>query len=147
LQKHPAVDSLRHKTAIKLPSWCHPVLPEFRNNGKKKEAYMSEIGAITITSPANRVLSPPPQQTVASDSKITVEWAKNLDEVREAQRLRYAVFATEMGARLDTALPGHDIDLFDNFCEHLLVRDAATREVVGTYRVLTPVQAKRVGST
>ena len=31
--------------------------------------------------------------------------------------------------------------------KHLLVRDAATREVIGTYRVLTPAQAKRVGST
>ncbi|MBV5345695.1 MAG: GNAT family N-acetyltransferase, partial [Rhodoferax sp.] len=39
------------------------------------------------------------------------------------------------------------IDLFDNYCEHLLVRDEATGEAVGTYRLLTPVQAKRVGST
>jgi putative hemolysin len=33
------------------------------------------------------------------------------------------------------------------FCEHLLVRDTASREVVGTYRVLTPAQARRIGST
>jgi putative hemolysin len=78
---------------------------------------------------------------------IEVQWARHLDEVREAQRLRYAVFAGEMGARLNTPLPDHDIDLFDDYCEHLLVRDAATRKVVGTYRVLTPAQAKRVGST
>ena len=78
---------------------------------------------------------------------IQVQWAKHLDEVREAQRLRYAVFAGEMGARLDGTLEGHDIDIFDNYCEHLLVRDEASREVVGTYRVLTPAQAKRVGST
>jgi putative hemolysin len=52
-----------------------------------------------------------------------------------------------MGARLQSPLPGHDIDLFDDFCEHLLVRDTATQEVVGTYRVLTPAQAKRIGST
>nr|WP_315429583.1 GNAT family N-acyltransferase [uncultured Albidiferax sp.] len=78
---------------------------------------------------------------------IVVSWARQQDEVREAQRLRYQVFAVEMGARLATRLPGHDVDLFDDFCEHLLVRDAVTREVIGTYRVLTPVQAKRVGST
>jgi putative hemolysin len=76
-----------------------------------------------------------------------VSWAKHNDEVRLAQRLRYKVFADEMGARLTTKVPGHDIDLFDNYCEHLLVRDAHTRQVVGTYRVLTPAQAKRVGST
>jgi putative hemolysin len=78
---------------------------------------------------------------------IAVSWANHLDEVRQAQRLRFAVFAGEMGARLDTPQPGHDIDLFDDFCEHLLVRDENTREVVGTYRVLTPAQARRVGST
>lgn len=80
-------------------------------------------------------------------SAIEVTWAKHQDEVREAQRLRFDIFGTEMGARLSTNLPGHDIDLFDDFCEHLLVRDTATGMVVGTYRVLTPAQAKRAGST
>lgn len=78
---------------------------------------------------------------------IAVSWADHLDEVRQAQRLRYHVFADEMGARLNTPLPGHDIDLFDDYCEHLLVRDEINQEVVGTYRVLTPAQARRVGST
>jgi len=80
-------------------------------------------------------------------SGLLVSWAQHQDEVREAQRLRYAVFAGEMGARLSTPLEGHDIDLFDNYCEHLLVRDEVTQQVIGTYRVLTPAQAKRVGST
>jgi putative hemolysin len=79
--------------------------------------------------------------------KIQVGWARHQDEVRQAQRLRYQVFATEMGATLSGALPGHDIDIFDDFCEHLLVRDDASQEVIGTYRVLTPAQAKRAGST
>lgn len=57
-----------------------------------------------------------------------------------------------MGARLD--LPkespaGHDIDLFDPFFEHLLVRapslDRRSNPVIGTYRVLTPANAQRVG--
>ncbi|WP_188709263.1 GNAT family N-acetyltransferase [Polaromonas eurypsychrophila] len=79
--------------------------------------------------------------------KIQVGWARHQDEVRQAQRLRYQVFATEMGATLSGVLPGHDIDIFDDFCEHLLVRDEASQEVIGTYRVLTPAQAKRAGST
>ena len=78
---------------------------------------------------------------------LAVSWARHNDEVRQAQRLRYRVFSEEMGARLDTTIPGHDVDLFDNYCEHLLVRDQVTKEVIGTYRVLTPVQARRVGST
>lgn len=80
-------------------------------------------------------------------STIQVAWAKHQDEVREAQQLRYTVFATEMGARLPKTLPGHDIDLFDDYCEHLLVRDTLSGQVIGTYRVLTPAQAKRAGST
>ena len=78
---------------------------------------------------------------------IQVSWAQHQDEVREAQRLRYSVFATELGARLPKTIEGHDIDVFDDYCEHLLVRDTATGQVIGTYRVLTPVQAKRAGST
>jgi putative hemolysin len=92
----------------------------------------------------------PPQiepAAVAPTAGIQVSWARHQDEVREAQRLRYQVFAGEMGARLATQVEGHDIDLFDDFCEHLLVRLAATRQVIGTYRVLTPAQARRVGST
>ena len=81
-----------------------------------------------------------------SAAAISIAWARHADEVREAQRLRFAIFAGEMGARLDTPLPGHDVDLFDDYCEHLLVRDEATQAVIGTYRVLTPAQARRVGS-
>jgi putative hemolysin len=90
-----------------------------------------------------------PQAFVAKAATAGIEvcWARHLDEVREAQRLRYHVFAGEMGARLATTIAGHDVDLFDDYCEHLLVRDVATAQVVGTYRVLTPAQAKRAGST
>lgn len=84
---------------------------------------------------------------VQVQGNVQVGWARHLDEVRQAQRLRFDVFAAEMGARLSTTLPGHDIDLFDDYCEHLLVRDVPTQQVIGTYRVLTPAQAKRVGGT
>lgn len=55
------------------------------------------------------------------------------------------MFAGEMGASLNTSVPGHDVDAFDAYCEHLLVRDADTHAVIGTYRVLTPAQAQRAG--
>jgi putative hemolysin len=83
----------------------------------------------------------------ASKGGLVVAWAKHLDEVRESQRLRFRVFGQEMGARLNTTVSEYDVDHFDNYCEHLLVRDELTQEVVGTYRLLTPVQAKRAGST
>jgi putative hemolysin len=96
---------------------------------------------LAMPSPTN--VAPP--ATTTAPGGLSVTWARHQDEVREAQRLRHAVFAGEMGAKLPRTLAGHDIDLFDDFCEHLLVRDLATGAVVGTYRVLTPTQAKRVG--
>lgn len=74
--------------------------------------------------------------------RFTVSLARSPEEVREAQRLRYKVFAGEMGARLPHATAGLDQDLFDPFCHHLLVRDNQTLEVVGTYRLLTPQGAR-----
>jgi putative hemolysin len=79
-------------------------------------------------------------------SRYHVSLAVDDSEIREAQRLRYAVFAEEMGARLSSVLAGHDIDLYDPFCDHLLVRELGSGEVVGTYRILPPDAAKSVGS-
>lgn len=79
-------------------------------------------------------------------SRYHLSLAVDDSEIREAQRLRYQVFAEEMGALLSTALPGHDTDLYDPFCDHLLVRDLASGEVVGTYRILPPDAARRIGS-
>ena len=81
-----------------------------------------------------------------------IVWARTEDDVRQAQRLRHLVFAEEMGALLTVPAGspvGHDIDRFDPFCEHLLVRafgrDDAPGPVIGTYRVLTPASALRAG--
>ena len=84
------------------------------------------------------------QESPASRYVITL--ARHQDEMREAQQLRYRVFAQEMGARLGDARNALDEDLFDAFCEHLLVRERETGEVVGTYRILSPEAARRAGS-
>jgi len=75
---------------------------------------------------------------------LSVAWARSDEELREAQRLRYRVFAEEMGAHLNGP-SGLDVDAFDAYCDHLLVRDANTLKVVGTYRVLPPHQAASIG--
>lgn len=88
-----------------------------------------------------------PQTDTAPREKhsLGVTWARHADEVEEAQRLRYKVFAEEMGARLNTKVAGLDIDMYDRYCDHLIVRDLNTLKVVGTYRVLPPHQAKKIG--
>lgn len=76
---------------------------------------------------------------------LSVGLARSPGEILEAQRLRYRIFAGEMGAHLRVRTPGVDQDVFDAYCEHLLVRDNASGEIVGTYRILPPAQAQRVG--
>ncbi|OJZ21663.1 MAG: GNAT family N-acetyltransferase [Thiobacillus sp. 65-29] len=81
----------------------------------------------------------------ALTGRYHVSLAVDDSEIREAQRLRYKVFAEEMGARLASPLPGHDIDLYDPFCDHLLLRELDGGELIGTYRILPPDAARRVG--
>ena len=80
-----------------------------------------------------------------SQHRLVVEFANERDSVLEAQRLRYRVFADELGARLNGAETGIDRDLYDPHCEHLIVRDQHSSDVVGTYRLLPPERAARIG--
>ena len=64
--------------------------------------------------------------------------------VDAAQRLRHRIFAGELGATLPH--PFLDRDRFDAHCDHLVVREDATGEIVGTYRMLPPDRAAAAGS-
>ncbi len=87
-----------------------------------------------------------PRQIVkAKRPAFQIEWATGAGEIKEAQRLRYKVFAEEMGANLPKNIEGLDIDEFDSYCDHLLIRDQDTLKVVGTYRVLPPHMAQKIG--
>lgn len=93
-----------------------------------------------------------PGRATRREPEFEVLWARHQDDVRAAQRLRHEIFVGELGARLTPpphAPAGHDVDLFDDFCEHLLVRtlpaDDAPGQVIGTYRVLTPSASRRAG--
>ncbi|HSH72137.1 MAG TPA: GNAT family N-acyltransferase [Methylophilaceae bacterium] len=77
-------------------------------------------------------------------AQLYVSFARNQSEVAEAQRLRYKVFADEMGANI-TSKDGLDRDGFDAYCDHLLIRDSRNNEVVGTYRILNPKMANEAG--
>ena len=77
---------------------------------------------------------------------LSVGLAISEREILSAQKLRYRIFAEELGARLDPRTPGVDQDIFDPYCEHLVVRDETSGEIVGTYRILAPEQARAIGS-
>jgi len=73
---------------------------------------------------------------------FVVGLAVTADEIEQAQRLRYTVFTEDMGAVFPSGSDGIDQDRFDQWCEHLMVRELDTGRVVGTYRILTPEKAR-----
>lgn len=80
----------------------------------------------------------------APATALDVCLASTAADLRAAQRLRYAVFAGELGARLPSAAQGLDVDRLDATCDHLIVRTPAGR-VVGTYRMLPPARRAAAG--
>ncbi|NMG76082.1 GNAT family N-acetyltransferase [Aromatoleum diolicum] len=91
------------------------------------------------------MLQKQPQTAPRKGHSLHVGLATCESEILEAQKLRYRVFAEELGARLPSRSPGVDRDIYDPFCEHLIVRDEAEGRIVGTYRILSPSAARKVG--
>jgi putative hemolysin len=83
--------------------------------------------------------------SLATAPSYSILVAGTRDEVNAAQRLRHLVFAEELGAKLHSPVAGFDIDEFDSYCDHLLIREDRTGEVVGTYRMLRPERARALG--
>jgi putative hemolysin len=89
-------------------------------------------------------------RTVTADPLLTetslfrISLAQSSNDLVECQRLRYDVFNLELGEGLSTSdRSGLDIDPFDSFCDHLMVRDLETGKLVGTYRLQTGDVARR----
>ncbi len=81
---------------------------------------------------------------LAETSLFRIVLAQSPDDLIECQHLRYDVFNLELGEGLSTSdRSGLDIDPFDSFCDHLMVRDIETGKLVGTYRLQTGEVARR----
>ncbi len=78
-----------------------------------------------------------------AEGTLYVERATGPQAVREAQRLRWQVFAEEKGARLSSPEHGYDIDAYDDYCIHILVRDRIRGTVVACARILYDEVARR----
>src|SRR5262249_16763074 len=65
--------------------------------------------------------------------------------IEAAQRLRHDVFTSEPGFALAGATDGLDADRFDEYCDHLLVREDNSGQLVGCYRMLPPPGAIAAG--
>ncbi|MGV0851182.1 GNAT family N-acetyltransferase [Mycolicibacterium phlei] len=81
----------------------------------------------------------------AQAPRYTLLLSRDADQIDAAQRLRHDVFTTEPGYALAPAADGRDADRFDEHCDHLLVRDDTSGELVGCYRMLPPAGAAAAG--
>ena len=76
-----------------------------------------------------------PDKLITSN-KYIVQLAETEKEIRKAQSLRYRVFNIELGEGLDQSHKTQlDVDKYDKQCDHLLVIERDSEEVIGTYRI------------
>jgi putative hemolysin len=81
-------------------------------------------------------------RTMAAAPTYTLLLSTDANLIEEAQRLRYEVFTSEPGFELTSTT---DADRFDEHCDHLLVREDKSGELVGCYRMLPPSGAIAAG--
>ncbi len=79
--------------------------------------------------------------------KLEVRLATTMTELDAAMRLRFEVFNLELQEGLRSSYErGYDKDVYDAYCDHLIVKDLELDEVVGTYRLLRQsVADKQIG--
>ncbi len=79
---------------------------------------------------------------ISSPAHYNTRLARNADEVRAAQVLRFDVFNRELNEGLAASyVTGRDEDPFDAVCDHLVVEHRPTGQIVGTYRLQTGLNA------
>jgi len=73
-----------------------------------------------------------------AESHYEARLATSMEDVRAAQTLRFLVFNLELNEGLEQSFATlRDADPFDDICDHLLVVDRRSGDVVGTYRLQT----------
>src|SRR6476646_7297741 len=83
-----------------------------------------------------QVMPKPVRLIVSAPANSAARLACHADEVRAAQALRFEVFNVELNEGLaESHFNGLDADPFDAVCDHLIVEDRTSGEVVGTYRL------------
>lgn len=81
-------------------------------------------------------LTPTPSAPIKGISwrRFTMSLATTAEEVIEVQRLRHHVFQAEWAGPGKDRSDGLDADELDASCDHLMLRDALTNLLIGTYR-------------
>ncbi|HEY1840075.1 MAG TPA: GNAT family N-acyltransferase [Mycobacterium sp.] len=88
---------------------------------------------------------PAPGTRSSAEPRYSLLLSTDSAHIEGAQRLRYEVFSSEPGFALTGHDAGLDVDRFDEHCDHLLVREDNSGELVGCYRMLSPTGAVAAG--
>ena len=96
-------------------------------------------------STASVLIAADPTTPTAGTPQYTLLLSTDPSLIDAAQRLRHDVFTSEPGFALAGATDGRDADRFDEHCDHLLVREDNSGELVGCYRMLPPPGAIAAG--
>lgn len=86
-----------------------------------------------------------------SFGNVIVRLARDENEIRAAQRLRYTIFYEEFHATAsaEVAAQRRDFDEFDDYADHLVVIDSSIvdpeKSIVGTYRMMGEAGADKAG--
>jgi putative hemolysin len=96
-------------------------------------------------STASVLIAADPTTPSADTPRYTLLLSTDPALIDAAQRLRHDVFTSEPGFALAGATDGRDADRFDEHCDHLLVREDNSGELVGCYRMLPPPGAIAAG--
>ncbi|NQD36929.1 GNAT family N-acetyltransferase [Permianibacter sp. IMCC34836] len=89
-------------------------------------------------------MAPNRSSVLAEADRFQICLADDVAQVRALQRLRYQIFAEEMGAEI-VDHEGLDRDPFDRHCQHLYVIDRDNGQLVGGTRLLNRAGAKNAG--
>jgi putative hemolysin len=93
--------------------------------------------------PTTAVLAQDCDSLTTSTPLFRLSLAQDMEDLTACQRLRYLVFNCELGEGLTASqCSGLDRDSFDVICDHLMVHEVTTGNLVGTYRMQTGYRAK-----
>ena len=103
------------------------------------------LGDRAAMSTASVLIAADPPTLSTDTPRYTLLLSTDPALIDAAQRLRHDVFTSEPGFELAGAIDGRDADRFDEYCDHLLVREDNSGELVGCYRMLPPPGAIAAG--
>ncbi|MGH9563745.1 MAG: GNAT family N-acetyltransferase, partial [Terracidiphilus sp.] len=127
----------RNTDAVNAPTWHNvPLKLTLASTSIPQIDFPSGASTPSVAATASRVQ--------ADVGRYRLRLAETAKDREAACRLRFKVFNIELGEGLETSYyTGLDVDRFDTVCDHLLVEDKASRQVVGTYRMQSGETAAR----